>query len=455
MKLKTVFLAALISVAAAASPSPYPKDWPYPPVVTPNGASLPWTVKNGVKEFRLRIEEFEHEMAPGMKIRAWGYNGATPGPTLEVVQGDRVRIIAENRLPEETSIHWHGVLLPNGMDGVSGLNQPPIRPGETFVYEFTVDQEPATLMYHSHADEMVQMGMGAMGFFIIHPRNPKAEPVDRDFAIFLNEWDVEPGSSRPNPNEMTDFNMFSFNGRIYPGTAPLLARSGDRVRFRFANVGQDVHPIHLHGHRWWMTATDGGPIPKTARIPETTVLVSPGQTRDVILDKAVAGDWALHCHRRHHPMNAMGHELPNMMAVPQSDLEDKIRQLVPGYMAMGEAGMHEHAEHAEHMELPENTLPMMTGKGPFGTIGMGGMFTVLKVRDRGQTSFEGWYAHPKGSVAHRVGPSPSPSPKTRPSPTPAQYQCPMHPEVSAQKPGNCPKCGMKLEPLPEGHHPKH
>lgn len=433
-------------LSASQAQSPYPKNWPYTPITTPNGRSLPWTVKDGVKEFKLIVEEVEYNMAPNTRVKAWGYNGSTPGPTIEVVQGDRVRILVENKLPEETAVHWHGVLLPSGMDGISGMNQPPIRPGETFLYEFTVDQPPATLMYHSHADEMTQIGLGTMGFLIIHPKDPSFERVDRDFAIFLNEWDVHPGSSRPNPNEMTDFNLFTFNSRVFPATDPLIAKTGQRVRFRFANVGQELHPIHVHGHQWSLTGTDGGPVPKTARQPDTTVLVNPGQTRDVIIEKVVAGDWAFHCHRRHHPMNAMGHDIPNMIGVSQEGLDDKIQELVPGYMPMGETGMYDHSEHAKHMELPENTEAMMAGTGPFGPIGMGGMFTILKVRDNLKTysnAEAGWYKNPPGTVARRVSKA---AQETTGSKAEGEvYTCPMHPEVTSDKPGECPKCGMDLE----------
>lgn len=446
MKLRLMALLFALWAMPALAQSPYPKDWPYTPITTPNGRSLPWTVKNGVKEFKLVIEEVEYNMAPGTRVKAWGYNGSTPGPTIEVVQGDRVRILAENRLPEETAVHWHGVLLPSGMDGVTGLNQPPIKPGETFVYEFTIDQPPATLMYHSHADEMIQIGLGTMGFLIIHPKDPKFERVDRDFAIFLNEWDVPPGSSRPDPNEMLDFNLFTFNSRVYPATEPLIAKTGQRVRFRFANVGQELHPIHVHGHAWSLTGTDGGPVPVSARMPDTTVLVNPGQTRDVIIEKVVAGDWAFHCHRRHHPMNAMGHDIPNMVGVNQDGLEEKIKELVPGYMAMGETGMYDHSAHAKHMELPENTEPMMAGDGPFGPVGMGGMFTVLKVRDNLKSYSDkeaGWFKNPPGTVAYRVGQAA----ESKEKPTATLYACPMHPEVKSSQPTECPKCGMDLEPV--------
>jgi len=396
-----LFLALLPPAAGAA-------ELPYTPVVTPNGASLPWEMVDGVKVFRLTIEEIDWEMAPGMTIKAWGYNGRTPGPTIEAVEGDRVRIYLTNKLGEPTAIHWHGVLLPSGMDGVQGLTQRGVPPGETFVYEFTLRQH-GTQMYHSHGDEMVQIGLGAMGFFIIHPRRRPDPPIDRDFAIMLSEWFVDPGTARPDAFVMTDFNLFTFNSRVFPGTAPLVARRGERVRIRFGNIAQDLHPIHLHGFQFQVTGTDGGPVPPSARFPETTVLVGPGQTRDVELVADVSGDWALHCHRRHHPMNAMGHDIPNVIGVDQQGLESQIRGLLPGYMAMGRDGMHEHAEHAEHMEGPPNTLPMAGGEGPFGSIAMGGMFTILKVRDELESYDDpGWYDHPEGTVSESVDSVPEP-----------------------------------------------
>lgn len=395
-------LASLLLLFLGTGPA---ASLPYTPVITPNGTTLPWTMERGVKTFRLTIDPCRHEVAPGMVMTAWCYNGQTPGPTIEAVEGDRVRIYATNKLPEPTAIHWHGVILPSGMDGVAGLSHPPIPPGETYVYEFTLRQY-GTQMYHSHGDEMTQIGMGTMGFFIIHPKTPRTPRVDRDYAIFLNEWFVEPGTSRPNVNVMTDFNIFTFNSRAFPGTQPLVARTGERVRIRFGNVGQESHPIHLHGHSFQVTATDGGEIPVSARWPETTVLVAPGQTREIEF-VANAGDWALHCHRRHHPMNPMGHDIPNVLGAKQADVEEKIRALLPSYMAMGETGMHDMTE--MQMDGPRNTLPMMAGVGPFGPIGMGGMFTVLKVRDRITPGAEaGWYENPRGTVAHPASGEPPP-----------------------------------------------
>lgn len=385
-------------------------DLPYTPVVTPDGSTLPFVMKDGIKEFHLIAEPVKREFADGMIVNCWGYNGSTPGPTIEAVEGERIRVLVTNKLPEHTSVHWHGIFLPNGMDGVGGLNQPHIKPGETFTYEFTLRQH-GTHMYHPHADETVQMAMGMMGFFIIHPRVPE-RVVQRDFCILPHMWFIDPGTMTPNPNVMLDFNLFTFNSRSYPGTAPLVCRLGDRVRVRLANLNMTSHPIHIHGVRVWVVETDGGQIPRTAWWPETTVNVVPGSTRAFEFIADAPGDWAFHCHKPHHTMNAMGHDLPNVIGVDQSGVEEKIRALVPGYMAMGKDGMAEHAEHAQHMPGLPNTLPMMTGRGPFGPIEMGGMFTVVKVREN-LTSYDedpGWYEYPKGTVAFKSSEGPVESP---------------------------------------------
>lgn len=379
-------------VLAGASPSTV-KNTGYTPVSTPNGSTLPWTMVGGVKEFRLTAEPVKREFAPGMIVNCWGYNGQTPGPTIEAVEGDRVRFIVTNQLPEPTTVHWHGALLPNGMDGVSGLTQKPILPGETVRYEFTLRQQ-GTLMYHPHFDEMLQMALGMMGFFIIHPKQPTVR-VDRDYAIFLMEWAVEPGTYTPNPNVMTDFNLFTFNSRVWPGTEPILAKVGERIRVRLANLSMDSHPIHMHGHHFVVTGTDGGPVPETARWPENTVNVPVGATRDIEFIAENPGDWAFHCHKSHHTMNAMSHDIPNMLGVDQK--RASVNKMVPGTMAMGSSGMGEMAE--MDMGRPKNTLPMMSGDGQFGAIAMGGMFTVVKVREalEGEGTDPGWYRQPEGT----------------------------------------------------------
>ncbi len=367
----------------------------YMPVVSPNITALPWKLVDGVKVYHLIAEPVRHEFAPGLMANCWGYNGSTPGPTIEAVEGDRVRIYVSNRLPEPTTVHWHGILLPNGMDGVAGLNQKPIEPGETFTYEFTLRQH-GTFMYHPHFDEMTQMGMGMMGLFIIHPREPEDERPDRDFALMLSEWFIEAGTERPNPLNMTDFNVLTINSKAFPGTEPLVVRRGDRVRIRLGNLSaMSHHPIHLHGYQFRITETDGGQIPASAQWPETTVLVPVGSTRTIDFVADVAGDWALHCHMTHHIMNQMGHDGPNMLGVDVRGLDQRIRALLPGYMSMGHRGMGGMGEMA--MPYPRNSIPMKGGEGPFSYIDMGGMFTVLRVRD--DPTETGWYVHPAGSVA--------------------------------------------------------
>ena len=314
-----------------------------------------------------------------------------------------MRILVTNKLPEHTTIHWHGIFLPNGMDGVGGLNQPHIKPGETYAYEFTLRQH-GTFRYHPHADEMVQLAVGMMGMFIVHPQKPEDSKIDRDFAIMLHEWAIHPGTYRPDPAVMLDFNIFSFNSKVFPAIDHLVVKTGDRVRMRIANLSMDEHPIHIHGHAFRITATDGGKIPTAGQWPETTVLVPVGATRDIEFIADAPGDWAFHCHKSHHTMNPMGHDVPNTLGVNQKGLEEKIQALLPGYMAMGEKGMAAHADHVDHMTGPQNTLPMMMGKGPFGNIEMGGMFTVVKVRDhlRAYDKDPGWYTHPRGTVAYRL-----------------------------------------------------
>jgi FtsP/CotA-like multicopper oxidase with cupredoxin domain len=383
-------------VAAARKVHASHPDTSYAPVVTPNGASLPWKIVDGAKEFHLVAEPVKREFAPGLVINCWGYNGLSPGPTIEAVEGDRVRILVTNRLPEDTSVHWHGVIVPNGMDGVGGLTQPHIKPGETYAYEFTLRQH-GTFMYHPHSDEMVQMAMGMQGFFVIHPKT--GPRVERDFCLFLQEWFVAPGTYTPNPSVMTDFNLFTLNSRVFPGTDALVVRQGQRVRIRFGNLSMDSHPIHFHGHVFKLTGTEGGAIPAAAQWPMDTVNVPPGTTRDIEFVADNPGDWPLHCHKNHHVMNQMSHDAPNLLGVQQKDVEEKVQKLLPGYMAMGSEGMGA----AMNMGGPRNWVPMMAGEGPYGQLGMGGMFTVVKIRP-GLTSYTdpGWYQPPQGSVAYKV-----------------------------------------------------
>ncbi len=293
------------------------------------------------------------------------------------------------------------------MDGVGGLTQPHIDPGETYVYEFTL-HEAGTRMYHPHADEMVQVAMGMMGLFVIHPRNA-ALAVDRDFGIMLHNWAVHPTTWRPDPSVMTEFNLWTFNSKVFPAIDPMIVRTGQRVRIRVANMSMHDHPMHLHGAHFRVTGTDAGPVPASAQVPMTTTLVPVGGIHDIEFVPHYAGDWSFHCHKAHHTMNTMGHDIPNPLGVKQGDLDERIAEHLPGYFAMGESGMAEHQMHTEmgHHEAPENTLPMMAGKGPYGNLEMGGMFTLVKVRDRlASYADPGWYDPPAGTVARRVSDDP-------------------------------------------------
>jgi manganese oxidase len=374
----------------------------YKPVVVPDGAALRFKIVDGVKVFHLIAEELDHYFDSGLRAKCWGFNGRVNSTVIEAVEGERVRIYVTNRLPVATSVHWHGLNLPNGMDGVGGLTQPYIKAGETVKYEFTLRQY-GTQMFHSHHDEMTQMGMGLIGMFIIHPRNPSPEyHVDRDFSLMISEWDIQPGTFRPNTLEMTDFNVLTINGKVFPSTAPLICKTGDKVRIRFGNLGAtDHHPMHVHGHHFRVTATDGEDIPLSAQWPETTVLVGVGQSRNIEFIADALGDWALHCHMTHHMMNQMGHKFPNMVGVNPGDLDKRLQPLLPGYMTMGVTGMADMGEHAGMMSMPRNSIAMKSAAGPFGHMSMGGLVTILKVRDSLQSYDEdpGWYKHPPGTVA--------------------------------------------------------
>lgn len=398
--------AAQVTAPAPARPAPR-KPGPFPggqvPVVTPNGATLPLKEKDGVKIGHLVAMPVEHTFTQGLEGSCWGYNGRVHGPTIEVVEGDRVRFYVTNRLPEPTTVHWHGIILPNGMDGVSGLTQRPIKVGETHMYEFTF-AHPGTFMYHPHFDEMTQMALGMVGMIVVHPKKPKGPRVDRDFALITHEWAIRAGSRRPDPNEMKDFNVLTFNAKAFPGTAPLVVGKGERVRIRLGNLSaMDHHPIHLHGLAFEVVGTDGGEIPVSARIPETTVLVPTGSVRVIEFVPTESGDWAMHCHMTHHIMNQMGHGMGVVVGANAANIDAQVQRLVPGYMTMGQTGMGDMAE--MKMPVPKNSIPMMGGAGPFASIDMGGMFTILKVRDNPDAEDgTGWYKHPAGSVADKADP---------------------------------------------------
>ncbi len=392
--------AALMDSAATQTPVRPSVGPDYNPVVTLNGWTLPFRMNNGVKEFHLVAEPVEREMAEGMTAYLWGYNGQSPGPTIEAVEGDRVRIFVTNKLPEHTTVHWHGMILPSGMDGVGGLSQPHIPVGKTFVYEFDLVKS-GTFMYHPHSDEMVQMAMGMMGFLVVHPKDPTFRRVDRDFVFLLSAYDIDPGSYVPRVMEMTDFNLWTGNSRVFPGIDPLVVSKNDKVRVRVGNLTMSNHPIHMHGYEFKVSCTDGGWVDEAAAWPEVSIDCAVGQMRafDFVADEP--GDWAIHCHKSHHTMNAMGHSVKTYIGVNKKDLAKRIAKIAPGYMPMGSNGMGEMG--SMEMQGPDNTLPMMTGYAQFGPVEMGGMFSVVKVREglsAGDYKDPGWFKNPEGTVAY-------------------------------------------------------
>ncbi|MBI4904548.1 MAG: copper oxidase [Acidobacteria bacterium] len=271
------------------------------PVEMPDLGKLPHKLVDGVKEFHLISEVVRTDFLPGREVDAWGFNGSVPGPTIEVNQGDKVRVIFENRLPEMTAVHWHGFEVPMEMDGSVGLGQDPVPPGGKFVYEFTLNQH-GTFFYHSHFAMQEMMGM--LGMFIIHPREPYQPRVDRDFGLILQEWALLANNTVPNTLSM-EFNWLTFNGKAGPACTPMIVKQGERVRVRLVNIGMDHHPIHLHGNQFVVTGTEAGRIPQHLWYDQNTVLVGVAQARNFEFEAKYTGDWMLHCHLPHHMMNQM------------------------------------------------------------------------------------------------------------------------------------------------------
>ena len=294
------------------------------PVETQDVPQLPWQMVDGAKEFHLVAEPVKRRLIPGRDMEVWGYNGSCPGPTIQVNEGDRVRIVFENRLPESSTIHWHGLEVPVEMDGLPYISQKPVSPGGKFVYEFALHQA-GTFFYHSHGAMQEMMGM--IGLFIIHPEKPWTPRVDHDFGIVLQEWAILPNSNVPNTANM-EFNWLTLNGKAAPDTTPLVVRHGSRVRIRLVNLGMDHHPIHLHGNTFFVTGTEAGRQPETQWGIENTVLVGVAQARDIEFDAKYLGNWMLHCHLPHHMMNSMSDLIGDrMMTTMQLDDQDALMQM--------------------------------------------------------------------------------------------------------------------------------
>jgi len=272
------------------------------PFVTPDLENLPFELKNGVKEFHLVAQAVSREFLPGYSMNVYGFNGSMPGPTIEVNQGDRVRFVVTNELTENTVVHWHGFELPIQYDGADALTQNPIKPGKTFAYEFDV-HEAGTFFYHSHVP--MQEAFGMVGWLIVHPRKTYDPPVDRDFGILFQNFFIDANQTVADSWKM-DWNWHTMNGRSGPYATPLVVRHGERVRIRILNFSpMQHHPIHLHGHTFWVTGHEGSRAPHSAWVPRNTELIGIAQAAELEFVANNPGDWMFHCHMVHHMMNHM------------------------------------------------------------------------------------------------------------------------------------------------------
>jgi len=235
-------------------------------------------IENGVKIFDLTAKKIRWETQPGQTVEAWAYNEQIPGPQIRVREGDRVRLILKNELSESTSIHFHGLEVPIDQDGVPFITQPPIKPGTSFTYEFTVPNA-GSHMYHSHHNAAQQVGLGLLGAFIVEPKDPQPiEKVDGDYVLIMNDG----------------AHGYTFNGKSFPATEPVVAKLGQKLRIRFMNEGMMIHPMHLHGMHMTVIAKDGWMQPAPWKCD--TLNVAPGERWDVIVNCNNPGTWAFHCH---------------------------------------------------------------------------------------------------------------------------------------------------------------
>ena len=235
-------------------------------------------VEGGVKIYDLTAKVVQWEVEPGRMVEAWTYNGVVPAPQIRVREGDRVRIVLKNELPESTAIHFHGLELPNDQDGVPFITQPPVKSGQSYTYEFTVPNA-GSHMYHSHHNSTKQVSLGLLGAFVVEPKDRSHEPkVDVDYVMILNDG----------------AHGYTFNGKSFPATEPVVAKLGQKVRIRYMNEGMMIHPMHLHGMHQTVIAKDGWPLPAPYRCD--TLNIAPGERYDVVVNCTNPGTWAFHCH---------------------------------------------------------------------------------------------------------------------------------------------------------------
>lgn len=237
-------------------------------------------IVNGVKVYDLTASEIQWEVSPDQIVGAMAYNGQVPGPQIRVKEGDRVRVNLKNELKQSTVIHFHGLELPNDMDGVPFITQPPVKPGDSFTYEFTVPVGNAgSHMYHSHHNSATQVGLGLLGAFIVEPKSPRPiEKVAHDYVLILNDG----------------MHGFTINGKGFPATQPFTAKLGEKIRIRYMNEGMMIHPMHLHGMHMTVIDKDGWEQPQPWKCD--TLNIAPGERYDVIINCNNPGTWAFHCH---------------------------------------------------------------------------------------------------------------------------------------------------------------
>jgi len=293
--------------AAGEHGAPAPTEGVPDATATRGGKILEPRIENGVWVYELQTRPMRWEILPGTKVTAYTYNGTVPGPEIRVPYGQRVRILVTNDLPDPTTVHWHGIAVPNAMDGVPGVTQDPIEPGESFTYEFDAipagrDSKGGTFLYHSHFEEDRQVGLGLSGALVIEEPNPVRYDVER--TIMINEWalDTATGETRP-PMEMEGLlpNFFTLNGKSFPTTETIKVKRGDRVLLRLVGAGQFEHPMHLHGTDFRIVAKDGHSVEQP--LAADVVQVAPGERYDIAFTATEPGKWVFHCHIGHHLTN--------------------------------------------------------------------------------------------------------------------------------------------------------
>jgi hypothetical protein len=261
-------------------------------------------IVDGVKVFRLETSVIEWTILNGQRMAAYAFNGQVPGPRIRVTEGDRLRLVVENNLPESTAVHWHGLILPNEMDGAAEITQEPIEPGDSYTYEFTARQ-PGTFFYHTHDEPDRQQALGLYGALLVDPKDGPSYDADKEIVIQLQEWLEREGYTYPSMLMEGGLpNFFTINGKSYPDTPSLQMKVGDDLLVRFIGTHNNfIHPMHIHGGPFEIVESDGYPVPDGGRLTKDTVNVAPGERYDVVWKAREPGKWLLHCHIPHHMTN--------------------------------------------------------------------------------------------------------------------------------------------------------